>query len=195
MMAVSVVRISLNPKNGFGACIILMPLCLLIGCSQKASIHDSVSPSDETKIIEGVPFVKQKARFCGPAALASVMRFYGHNVSQEEIAEEIYTPKLRGALISDMAYYARERGYSVETPNGKVNLLVSLLNEGVPPIVLVDRGRWVVSIPHYYVIYGYNKRRNAFLLHTGFARNQEIRFSELDREWQKMNRLLLIIRK
>ena len=195
-MAVSVVRVLLHPKSVFGACIILlMPLCLLIGCAQKVSVYDSASHADEAKIIEGVPFVKQKARFCGPAALASVMRFYGHNVSQEEIAEETYTPKLRGALISDMAYYAREKGYSVETPNGKVNLLVSLLNEGVPPIVLVDRGRWVVSIPHYYVIYGYDKKRNTFLLHTGFSRNKEIGFSELDREWQKMNRLLLVIRK
>ena len=194
-MSVSVVRISLNSKQMFGACILLMPLCLLLGCAQKVPVHDRAAPADEAKILEGVPFVKQKARFCGPAALASVMRFYGDNVSQEEIAEEIYTPKLRGALISDMAYYARQKGYSVETPNGEVNLLVSLLNEGVPPIVLVDRGRWIASIPHYYVIYGYNKKRNTFLLHTGFASNEEIEFSELDREWQKMNRLLLVVRK
>jgi ABC-type bacteriocin/lantibiotic exporter with double-glycine peptidase domain len=139
--------------------------------------------------------VKQKDDFCGPAAMASVMRFYGRDITQEEIAKEVYTPKLRGALISDMEYFAREMGYRAETKNGDLNTLISLINEGVPPIVLVDRGKWVISVPHYYVLYGYNKNRNTFLLHTGFKSAEEMSFSELDKEWKKMNRLVLIIRK
>ena len=168
---------------------------LATGCSQKASVHKPVSTSDSAKVIEGVPFVKQKDKFCGPAALASVMRFYGQNIGQEEIADRVYTPQLGGALISDMAYYAREKGYRAETKNGNINFLVFLINEGVPPIVLVDLGRWVVSVPHYYVIYGYDLDKGTFLLHTGYQGGRKIGFQELDKEWKKMNRLLLVVRK
>ncbi|HSE83813.1 MAG TPA: C39 family peptidase [Thermodesulfobacteriota bacterium] len=166
-----------------------------LGCSQKASKYEPGFASDSVKAIEGVPFVKQKNKFCGPAALASVMRFYGRNVSQEEIADNVYTPQLQGALITDMQYYAQEKGYRAETKNGDINLLMSLIDEGVPPIVLVDLGRWVVSVPHYYVIYGYDLDRDTFLLHTGYQSGREIGFHQLDKEWKKMDRLLLIVRK
>lgn len=172
--------------------IISLPIA---SCAQKGSTHENSSISGDVRVIEKVPFVKQKDFFCGPAAMASVMRFYGRNITQEEIAKEVYTPKLKGALISDMENYAREAGYKAETKNGDLNTLVSLIDEGTPAIALVDVGRWIISQPHYYVVYGYDKRRNIFFLHTGFARDREISFSRLDKEWEKMNRLLLIIRK
>ncbi|HEX3034077.1 MAG TPA: C39 family peptidase [Thermodesulfobacteriota bacterium] len=183
------------PYSLFRPAIALILVFLAIGCSQKDSVYKPVSASDSSRVIEGVPFVKQKDKFCGPAALASVMRFYGQNINQEEIADGVYTPQLEGALISDMAYYATEMGYRAETKSGDINLLISLIDEGVPTIVLVDLGKWVVSVPHYYVIYGYDKNRDTFLLHTGFQGNRETGFEELDKEWEKMNRLLLVVRK
>jgi ABC-type bacteriocin/lantibiotic exporter with double-glycine peptidase domain len=175
--------------------ILILNSVFLLFCSQGTSIYRNTSGSDDAKIIENVPFVKQKDFFCGPASMASIMRFYGRNISQEEIAKEVYSPKLKGALISDMEYYAREMGYKAETKNGDLNMLISLINEGVPTIVLVDVGKWIISQPHYYVVYGYNKSRDTFLLHTGFESNQEMSFSKLDKEWEKMNRLMLVIRK
>lgn len=182
-------------KNFFSSILILISVFVLISCSQKTSVYESISTPDDAKVIENVPFVKQKDWFCGPAAMASVMRFYGRSISQEEIAKEVYTPKLKGALISDMEYYARNMGYKAETKNGDLNMLIYFINEGVPPIVLVDIGKWIVSQPHYYVVYGYNKSKNTFLLNTGYESNQEISFSKLDKEWEKMNRLMLVVRK
>ncbi|MGE5445935.1 MAG: C39 family peptidase [Ignavibacteriales bacterium] len=164
-------------------------------CAQKGSTYENSSISGNARIIKNVPFVKQKGFFCGPAAMASVMRFYGRNISQEEIAKVVYTPKLKGALISDMENYAREMGYKAETKNGDLNMLMSLIDEGTPAITLVDVGKWIISRPHYYVVYGYDKSRNVFFLHTGSARDQEISFSRLEKEWEKMDRLVLIIRK
>jgi len=175
--------------------IVVILVLVLIDCSQRPSIHESIFSSDEARVIENVPFVKQKGNFCGPAAMASVMRFYGQNIDQEEVAKHVYTPELKGALISDMENFAREMGYKAETKNGDLSTLISIINEGIPPIVLVDLGKWVVSFPHYYVVYGYNKSKNTFLLHTGFKSAQEMGFSELDKEWKKMNRLLLVVRK
>jgi len=166
-----------------------------VSCAERGSTYKNASGSGNERIIENVPFVKQKGFFCGPAAMASVMRFYGRDISQEEIAKAVYTPKLKGALISDMENYAREMGYKAETKNGDLNMLMSIIDEGVPAITLVDIGKWIITQPHYYVVYGYDKSRRVFFLHTGFAGDQEINFSSLDKEWKKMDRLVLIIRK
>ena len=146
-------------------------------------------------IIDGVPFVKQKDKYCGPAAMASVMQFYGRDVGQDEIAEAVYTPGIDGALISDMENYARAEGYETEAVNGSEESLTALIDEGVPAILLVDMGKWKVSVPHYYVVYGYDASKKTFILHTGDKGGQEITFEELDGEWKKMNRLVLVIRK
>ncbi|HET7290734.1 MAG TPA: C39 family peptidase [Thermodesulfobacteriota bacterium] len=147
------------------------------------------------KVISGVPFVKQKDQFCGPAAMASVLAYYGDNITQEEIAEKVYTPKLDGALISDMENYARDSGYKAETASGDITAIEKEIDEGVPVILLVDKGRWMVSVPHYYVVYGYDSRKGIFIVNTGDEGGVKIPFERLDGEWEKMNRLMLIVKK
>jgi ABC-type bacteriocin/lantibiotic exporter with double-glycine peptidase domain len=147
------------------------------------------------RVISGVPFIKQKDQFCGPAALASVLAYYGDNITQEEIAERVYTPKLDGALISDMENFARDSGYKAETASGDITAIEKEIDEGVPVILLVDKGRWMVSVPHYYVVYGYDSRKGIFIVNTGDEGGVEIPFERLDGEWEKMNRLMLIVKK
>lgn len=147
------------------------------------------------KVIDGVPFIKQKDKYCGPAAMASVVQFYGNEIGQDEIAEAVFTPGLDGALISDMENYAKAQGYRTEAVNGSEESLTSLIDEGTPAILLVDRGKWKVSVPHYYVVYGYDAIKETFILHTGEKGGQEIPYDKLDGEWKKMNRLMLILRK
>ncbi len=168
---------------------------LITGCAQKEPTHELSASEDDTVIVGTVPFVKQKDKFCGPASMASVMQFYGQNIDQDEIAREVYIPELNGALISDMENFASENGYSTETTNGNIESLKSLIDDGLPVILLVDKGKWKVSVPHYYVAYGYNDEKSAILLHTGFKSEQEISFDKLDTEWKKMNRLMLVIKK
>jgi ABC-type bacteriocin/lantibiotic exporter with double-glycine peptidase domain len=178
--------------------LLLLPLTyvlLLYSCSKETINSQITSSSDGTNIIKNVPFVRQKDKFCGPAAMASVMNFYGQNISQDQIAEEVYSPELKGALISDMGNFAREMGYNASIINGDENTLISLVDEGIPSIILVDLGIWVLSVPHYYVVYGYNKSKETFIINTGFTSNKEMNFKDLDKEWEKMNRLMLIVRR
>ncbi|MGB7293720.1 MAG: C39 family peptidase [Thermodesulfobacteriota bacterium] len=182
----------------FKNCTLLLALTsvvLLSSCSKKNINSENISSINNAKIIRNVPFVRQRDKFCGPAAMASVMNFYGQNVSQDEIAKEVYSPELKGALISDMENFAREMGYNASTVNGDENTLISLVDEGIPSIILVDLGIWVVSVPHYYVVYGYNESKETFIINTGFTSSKEINFKDLDKEWEKMNRLMLIVRK
>jgi len=172
-------------------------LCLFCGagCAQKESVVDSNAPRDAVTIIENVPFIKQKDDFCGPAAMASVMAHYGSALGQDRVAGEVYTPALKGALISDMENFARDEGFRSRTENGSIERLKTLINQGTPVILLVDRGKWRVNVPHYYVVYGYSSSRDTFVLHTGFEGGREIESSKLDSEWERMNRLMLVIKK
>jgi ABC-type bacteriocin/lantibiotic exporter with double-glycine peptidase domain len=70
-----------------------------------------LSASTETQEITGVPFVKQEAGYCGPAALASVMAYYGSAIDQKAIGEAVYSKKLKGALITDLESFARVNGF------------------------------------------------------------------------------------
>ncbi|MEW6144774.1 MAG: C39 family peptidase [Thermodesulfobacteriota bacterium] len=165
----------------------------LTGCAQNNTIAGKNPTAAE--VIRGVPFVKQKNKFCGPAAMASVLKYYGDEVTQEEIAEAVYTPKLDGALISDMENFARDSGYRAETINGNIDSLEAEIDKGIPVIVLVEKGKWMLSVPHYYVAYGYDAEEKVFIVHTGYESGERIPFDRLDREWEKMNRLMLIVTK
>lgn len=173
---------------------LLVPYILIIlisGCAQR----EVASESHSDVVIDNVPFVKQKDKFCGPAAMASVMQFYGQNIDQNTIAEVIYTPQLNGALISDMENFAKDNGYSVISTNGNFEVLKSYLDNKHPVILLVDKGKWKVSVPHYYVAYGYNDEKETVILHTGFNRGEEMSIEKLNQEWIKMNRLMLVLTK
>jgi len=175
--------------------LLLVSTSFITGCTQKESVPKFATNENNLVIVENVPFVEQKDKFCGPAAMASLMQFYGQTIDQDEIAKEVYIPELNGALISDMENFARENGYSVESSNGNVKALKSLIDNQQPVILLVDKGKWKVSVPHYYVVYGYNDEKETILLHSGFENDQEISFHKLDNEWKKMNRLMLVIKK
>jgi len=165
----------------------------ILGCANNQLSSQISSDSGNAVIVENVPFVKQKDKFCGPASMASIMQFYGQDISQNEIAEVIYIPRLNGALISDMENYARKSGYNVQSTNGSIETLKDNLKKKTPVILLVDKGKWKVSVPHYYVAYGYNDENKTIILHTGEKRDQEISYDKLDQEWGKMNNLMLVV--
>lgn len=138
-----------------------------------------------------VPFVKQKDNFCGPASLSSVLNFYGIHVSQEAIGEVVYNPRLKGALITDLENYVKSLGLKAEAKQGKLEDLKAFIDKGIPPIILVDLGRFVASVPHYMVVIGYEG--DNFFLHTGYEKAKSIRAKQLDSIWSKMGRVMLIV--
>jgi len=94
-----------------------------------------------------------------------------------------------------MENFARDLGYKAEAMTGNIDALVAEIDKGVPVILLVEKGKLMVSVPHYYVVYGYDAEDKVFYIHTGYEGGQRIPFKRLENEWQKMNRLMLIVRK
>jgi ABC-type bacteriocin/lantibiotic exporter with double-glycine peptidase domain len=141
--------------------------------------------------IEGVPFVKQEDQECGPAALASVLSFYGAPVGLASISQATYNQKLRGSLITDLEDFARRLGFQTVSSQGTVKNIKVLINQRRPVIVLVDLGFWIRSRPHYLVLYGYNKE--GFIAHNGIKPSQLYTYSDFEKMWEKMGCPYLLV--
>jgi ABC-type bacteriocin/lantibiotic exporter with double-glycine peptidase domain len=141
--------------------------------------------------IEGVPFIRQDSQFCGPASLASVMTFHGVLADQKTIGAAVYSEKLQGALITDLERYARQKGFETRSGQGNAEELKTALDRRRPVIVLVDLGFWVVSKPHYLVVFGYDSE--GFTAHDGFEATKRYRYDEFREIWGKMGNAYLLV--
>lgn len=158
---------------------ILLPLLLLI-------------PAEAWSFeIDGVPFVRQESRWCGPASLASVLSYYGAVIDQGTIAREVHTEKLGGALITDLENYARSQGFETRLGQGTQGDIEAALKERRPVIALVDLGFWVVSRPHYLVITGFDE--TGFRVHTGYEAGKLIPYEEFHRIWNRKGSVYLLV--
>jgi len=142
-------------------------------------------------LIPGVPFVMQDSQYCGPASLSSVLSHYGDPLDQKTIGKAVYSPKLQGALITDLENYARGRGFETKLGRGRPADIKDFVSAGRPVIVLVDLGFWVVSKPHYLVVYGYDEK--GFLAHNGFEAAQLYPYGEFEEIWEKAGNSYLLV--
>jgi len=143
--------------------------------------------------IEGVPFVKQDSQFCGPASLASVMTYHGTPVDQKAVGAAVYSEKLQGALITDLERFARDAGFETRSGRGTPEGLKTEIDRGRPVIVLVDLGLWVVSRPHYLVVFGYDDE--GFKAHDGYTPGRRYPYARFAEIWEKMGNVYLLVHK
>lgn len=135
--------------------------------------------------------MKQDTQHCGPASLASVLNYYGDTVDQKTIGKDTYCEKLKGALITDLENFARSRGFRTRSGTGTLEDLQSAVSDGVPVIVLIDQGFWVVSQPHYLVVFGYDDA--GFMAHDGYRASQRYPYQEFRKIWTKAGSTYLLI--
>ncbi len=133
----------------------------------------------------------QESQYCGPASLSSVLSYYGDPVDQKTIGKSVYNPKLKGSLITDLEDYARARGFQARTDRGSTAELKELLRQNRPVIVLVEEGFWVVSKPHYLVVYGFNEQ--GFVAHDGFEGAQVFPYKKFEEQWEKAGNSYLLV--
>ncbi|MEO0248459.1 MAG: C39 family peptidase [candidate division WOR-3 bacterium] len=149
-------------------------------------------------LLSGVPFYRQEAYECGPAALATVITYWhtktgvGSVVTPEEIVAEIFSPSARGVLGLDLQLFAKKRGFQTQTSNGSLDEIRKQIDRGIPPIILVDYGFSFYQRNHFIVVTGY--AANGVLANTGSAENEFIGEEELLRIWKKTGYWMLVVK-
>ena len=103
------------------------------------------------------------------------------------------TAGLKGTLITDLAAAAGRRGFEAEVVNLTLARLREKISEGIPVILLVDLGTWVLSRPHYLLAFGVTP--DGVVAHSGRQEGKVIPISTLDAQWAKMGRLAVIVRR
>jgi tetratricopeptide (TPR) repeat protein len=134
-----------------------------------------------------VPFIAQKPDYCGPAALAMLANYYGHPVTQDQIASAIYLPEIRGTLTADLAGYAKQFGLWVRQYQGTRADLHQKLSAGIPTIVLGKLGDHY----HYFVVLDY--RGDELIVHSDTRPNLRMREDDFLRWWNRADRWTLLV--
>ncbi|SDB33274.1 Peptidase C39 family protein [Desulfonatronum thiosulfatophilum] len=173
-------------------------LCLLLALGlfgQGCGSHSGYQPLPELPeeaVFLNVPFVPQSRQDdCGPAALASVLMFRGHNPSLDDITRDVFTPALGRTLLPDMENHARDLGFQTKAGRGDPELLKDRINNGSPVIILLEMGRGALSRGHYVVVFGHT--REGYLMHVGELSNVLMPTDELVSRWGRMNNLYLVV--
>ena len=149
------------------------------------------SGSPPRHLIEGVPFFKQAAHQCGPAAMASVLNYRGIKVSPEEIIAAIYSRGAGGTMDFDMVLYACKQGRKAEKYKGSLENLRKNVDSNNPLIVLVDYGFLSYQRNHFMVVLGYDESH--VYVNSGMEPIAAISNDDFIRTWKKTNFWTLLI--
>ncbi len=158
----------------------------------------SVIP-EKAECSKPVPYVKPKNEaMMGPAALAMVMRYYGYDITPEEIAKEIRPEKdkdkeTHDIMLSDLALYAKEKGFKTVPCCGTILAIKESIANDTPVIVTVKNTLIpIFGKERFLVVYGYDDDKGKLYAH-GEKPSMAISESSFLREWKAKNFLFLIV--
>jgi len=166
-------------------------LAVLSACAGQAPSTKNTFVTPPSHLIGGVPFFKQAAQQCGPAAMASVLNYRGIKVSPDEIIEAIYSKGAKGTLDFDMILYAEKQGRKTEKYQGSLENLRKNVDANNPLIVLVDYGFLSYQRNHFMVVLGYDESH--IYVNSGIRPLEAISNDEFVKIWKKTNFWTLLI--
>ena len=150
-------------------------------------------PPPPAHSIAEVPLVERNTNWCGPAALAAVLRYHGEEIAAADIADEIYLPHYRGSLNLDLLIFARKRGFDVWANEGSADAIRRAIARDRPVICMVRRGNVVARRNHYVVVRGYDSERKVWLLDSGNGREEIFTEADFEREWAECGHWMLVV--
>jgi tetratricopeptide (TPR) repeat protein len=134
--------------------------------------------------VAGVPFHPQQERYCGPAALATVLGWSGLTASQEAIAAAVYTPGREGTLGHDLMAAASRHG-RLAVPIADLPSLLREVAAGHPVLVLQNLGLDWYPQWHYAVVVAYDLPAGELALRSGAERRRVVALDTFARTWAR----------
>ena len=132
--------------------------------------------------ILNVPFIDQSIGHCGPATLTMLLNWNGKNISVQEIAQQVYTPEVKGSFPSDMISASRRHGMMAVTIEG-LNALLTEVQSGHPVIVFENLALTWLPQYHYAVVYGYDMDKQEVIIHSGPEKAKRWDIRKFERSW------------
>lgn len=138
-----------------------------------------------TFYIYDIVYSKQNAdNWCGPASLIMVLNFWGTELSQEEVADEIYDPTTNLTDISDMQSYPQRYGFETEVLDGSIIILKEWISRGCPLIVL-QRNSLINEHGHFRAIIGYDDNEGQIMTFDPiYGKNYNITYADFIELWK-----------
>ncbi len=169
----------------------------LVGCETSYTYRvnpPSALETHESFYLENVPSVAQETYQCGPAALESVIRYWGGSADAGSIGKTLYRSRTGGVFNFSLAQYMKTIDFwsEIHEELGQADLK-RWLRKRVPPIVMLDSGTLWVRTYHFIVLKGFDDRLRIFYANTGVLETQAIDYGEFDRRWKKADHWSLIV--
>ena len=171
-------------------------LVMLLGCAgpplvDRAAAVQAQSETSARRVT--VPFFPDYTDQCGPATLASVLTYWGIPTNPWTLKEEIYLPRLKGALPIDLVLAAQSRGLKAEIYRGSLSDLKVQLAAGRPLVALLDLGFTIFPQGHYVVVTGYDDRRRGVYVHSSLDKDVFVSYERFLPSWDKTGRWTLLV--
>jgi uncharacterized protein len=151
--------------------------------TQRTALVRTLAPLHPVSAALAVGHVSQTYNNCGPASIVSVLRYYGLQVDQGQVAQ-VLRPNGGYMLAGVIPPFVERYGLkATRFKNGTLENLRQLTAAGIPVIVLQWMNQ-VGSIPHFRVIRGYDDRSGlVFLSDPIYGPNVYVSYSDFDRLW------------
>jgi ABC-type bacteriocin/lantibiotic exporter with double-glycine peptidase domain len=181
-------RLQTLPRTGY---VVFAFVVFLLFADPPPVLSESIP--HERWITTGVPFFPQEELGCGPAALSSLLTYWGHPVTLEEITREIELKELKGSLPLDLELAARNHGLSASSYAGSLEDLRSHLNKKQPVIAFLNLGWRIFPQGHFVVVTGYDDILSELVMHSGDVAYDRVPVDRFLNAWSKTGRWSLLI--
>ncbi|MNR75518.1 bacteriophage N4 adsorption protein B [compost metagenome] len=134
-------------------------------------------------VVNDVPFFKQDARdnTCAQAAMSVVLNYWGKDTSYSKVVNESNRFNLPTSP-QTVESYLKHNGLTAQPyRQGKLSFLRSLVDQGRPPMVLLQFG----NSEHWVVVVGYNQSQKTIIMHDSIdGAFTEMKESDFVGKWQ-----------
>lgn len=169
------------------------------GCAARPAVLHPTALSGHRSAhrIANVPFVPGDPGACGPAALSSLLAYWGDPVPVDAIARALAKPSLAGVLPLDLARFAADRvsrpasgvsrGVALEATEtiGSIDWLRDEVRRDRPVIAFLDLGVGPWRRGHFVVVVGYDDASADVALYSGRDARAIMSYARFTRAWQR----------
>ena len=137
-----------------------------------------------------VPFVPQQKDTCGAASLTMVMRYWGADVTHDEIAASALEDGKAGIAGSRLEAFARGRGFFALAYEADVAQLRETLAKGRPLIVALRVGR---GLDHDVVVTAMGPEGDVTLHDPALGRDRRLTRADFEKRWRGASHWALLV--